>query len=57
MTVKKYQFTTDREKMEEQLESIEKGSFRKAEKYVEEGYRFYSIASENLIGRNFYNFP
>jgi len=49
-------FTTDREKMKEQLESIEKGSSQMAEKYVEDGYRFYSIASENLIGRNFYNF-
>lgn len=48
-------FTTDRVRMEEQLEAIEKGSSAMAEKYVEDGYRFYSIASENLIGRNFYN--
>jgi phytoene desaturase len=53
---KQISFTTDLSRMEKQLESIEKGSSKMAEKYVKEGYRFYSIASENLIGRNFYNF-
>jgi phytoene desaturase len=53
---KQISFTTDRERMKEQLEAIENGSSAMADKYVEEGYRFYSIASENLIGRNFYNF-
>jgi phytoene desaturase len=48
-------FTTDMKKMEEQHETIEKGSFRSAEKYVSEGYGFYKMAHKNLIGRNFYN--
>ncbi|MFN8210554.1 MAG: phytoene desaturase family protein [Bacteroidales bacterium] len=48
-------FTTDEKKMEAQLEAVEKGSFKMSEKYVKEGYRFYSIASDNLIGRNFLN--
>jgi phytoene desaturase len=49
-------FSTDREKMKHQLETIEKGSFSKSDKYVSEGYNFYKIASKKLIGRNFYNF-
>lgn len=49
-------FSTDKEKMKEQLEAIEKGSFRKSEKYVADGYNFYQIAQKKLIGRNFYNF-
>jgi phytoene desaturase len=53
---KQISFTTDKERMREQLEAIEKGSSGMANKYVEEGYKFYSIASENLIGRNFYSF-
>jgi phytoene desaturase len=49
-------FTTDKKKMKEQHEAIEKGSFSKSESYVSEGYNFYKIAHKNLIGRNFYNF-
>jgi phytoene desaturase len=49
-------FSTDRKKMEEQHEAIEKGSFRKSEEYISEGYNFYKIAHKKLIGRNFYNF-
>jgi phytoene desaturase len=48
-------FTTDKKRMKEQHESIEKGSFSKSESYVTEGYKFYKIAHKNLIGRNFYN--
>ena len=48
-------FTTDKKKMEEQLEALEKGSFSRAESYVTEGYNFYQIARKKLIGRNFYN--
>jgi len=53
---KKISFSTDEKAMERQLEEIEKGSFKKAESYVREGYGFYKMASANLIGRNFYNF-
>lgn len=48
-------FTTDMDRMERQHEEIEKGSFLKAKKYIEDGYRFYMTAHEKLIGRNFYN--
>ena len=37
----KLDFTTDRKRMEEQLEKIEKGSFARAEKYVT--YRLYTL--------------
>jgi phytoene desaturase len=53
---KQISFTTEKERMDTQLEAIEKGSSKMAAKYVEDGYRFYSIASKNLIGRNFYSF-
>ncbi len=49
-------FTTDKSKMEEQHEAIEKGSYRSAETYVSTGYEFYETAHKKLIGRNFYNF-
>ncbi len=49
-------FSTDGGKMKEQLEAIEEGSYRKSEKYINEGYDFYKIAHKKLIGRNFYNF-
>ena len=49
-------FTTDKRRMEEQLESIEPGSFAKADKYVRSGYRLYNIAFEKLLGRNFTRF-
>jgi phytoene desaturase len=53
---KKLSFTTDENVMEQQLEQIEKGSYKSAGSYVSEGYEFYKLASANLIGRNFYNF-
>jgi phytoene desaturase len=49
-------FTTDQKRMEEQLERIEKGSFLKAKKYVEEGFRLYKLSFKKLIGRNFFRF-
>jgi phytoene dehydrogenase-like protein len=52
----KLDFTTDRKRMEEQLEKIEKGSFARAEKYVTTGFELYKRAFENLIGRNFIRF-
>jgi len=48
-------FSTDPKKMEVQHEAIEKGSFKRAESYISEGYNFYKIAHKKLIGRNFYN--
>jgi len=49
-------FTTDRKRMEEQLEKIEPGSFASAEKYVTTGFSLYKTAFEKLIGRNFTRF-
>jgi phytoene desaturase len=49
-------FTTDKKRMEEQLESIEPGSFEMAEKYVRTGFGLYNVAFEKLLGRNFTRF-
>jgi phytoene desaturase len=48
-------FSPDEKKMEEQLEKIEPGSFRKSQKYVSVGYEIFDIGIHKLIGRNFYN--
>lgn len=48
-------FTTDRDLMKKQLEDIEPGSFSKAEKYINEGYKIFRLGMNRLIGRNFYN--
>ena len=48
-------FTTDKKKLREQLEKIEKGSSNKSEKLVREGYENFQLAVDNLLGRNFYN--
>ncbi len=49
-------FTTDRKRMEQQLESIEPGSFARAQKYVRTGYELYTVAFKKLLGRNFTRF-
>lgn len=49
------EFSPDEKKMENQLEKIEKGSFKKSQKYVTDGYRIFDIGINKLIGRNFYN--
>lgn len=49
-------FTSDRERMKQQLEKIEPGSFEKSEKYISNGYRIFRLGMDKLIGRNFYNF-
>lgn len=48
-----FKFTRDFKLMESQLESIEPGSFAKFQKYVSEGYRFYDMAMNDLLGKNF----
>jgi phytoene desaturase len=48
-------FTTDEDRMRVQLEKIEQGSFRKAQKYVKDGYEIFQTGMFRLIGRNFYN--
>ncbi len=48
-------FTSDSERMKDQLEKIEPGSFRRSEKYVSKGYEIYKLSLKNLIDRNFLN--
>ena len=48
-------FTTDKEKMQLQLERIEPGSYAKSQKYVRDGYKIFQIGMSKLIGRNFDN--
>jgi len=49
-------FTTDAKRMEQQLESIEPGSFARAKDYVRTGYDLYTVAFKKLLGRNFTRF-
>jgi len=48
-----FAFTRDAEKMKEQLESIEPGSFPKYQKYVKEGYEYFNLSMNDLLGKNF----
>lgn len=49
------EFTSDTERMKQQLEKIEPGSFEKSQKYISEGYKIFRLGMDKLIGRNFYN--
>jgi len=48
-------FSTDSEKMRQQLEKIEPGSFVRERNYIETGYRIYNLGMSRLVARNFYN--
>jgi len=48
-------FTRDPEKMKELLEAIEPGSFDRFNDYTQEGYRFFNLSMNDLLGKNFYN--
>ena len=48
-----FAFTRDAAKMETQLEAIEKGSFQKYQKYVKEGYEYFNLSMNDLLGKNF----
>jgi len=48
-----FAFTRDAEKMKAQLESIEPGSFTKYQKYVKEGYEYFNLSMNDLLGKNF----
>lgn len=48
-------FSADSEKMRQQLEKIEPGSFVREREYVENGYRIYNLGMSRLVARNFYN--
>lgn len=49
-------FTTDAKRMEQQLESIEPGSYKRAQDYVRTGYDLYNVGFKKLLGRNFTRF-
>lgn len=48
-------FTTDTLRMEQQLEKIEPGSFKRSQEYVSKGYEIFRLGMDKLVGRNFYN--
>ncbi|MCU0362359.1 MAG: phytoene desaturase family protein [Bacteroidales bacterium] len=48
-------FSPERETMRAKLESIEPGSFDRAEKYIKNGYEIFDLGINKLIGRNFDN--
>ena len=50
-----FAFSTEKEKMKIQHESIEPGSFEKSQKYIGDGYEIFQIGIHKLIGRNFDN--
>lgn len=51
----RFSFTRDTEKMKAQLEAIEQGSFHKFNQYVKEGYEFFNLSINDLLGKNFYH--
>ena len=48
-------FSANKEKMKNQLEMIESGSFEKSQKYISDGYEIFNIGITKLIGKNFDN--
>ncbi len=48
-------FSSDRKKLGEQLETMEKGSSASSEKLIRKGYSLFQLATDNLLARNFYN--
>ena len=50
-----FAFTRDPEKMKSQLEAIEPGSNAHYERYIKEGYQFFNMSINGLLGRNFYH--
>jgi len=47
-------FSTDKAVLAEQLETTEKGSYEKSQKLINQGYDFFLLALDKLLGRNFY---
>ncbi len=48
-----FSFTRDENKMREQLEAFEPGSYPKYKAYVKEGYEYFNLAMNDLLGKNF----
>lgn len=51
-----FSFTRSHKKMKAQLEALEPGSYKKFNEYVTEGYRFFDLSMNDLLGKNFYRF-
>lgn len=47
------EFSSDDKDMHDQLEQIEEGSYNKARLYIQKGYKFFILAIDKLLGRNF----
>jgi len=50
-----FAFTRDPEKMKSQLEAMEPGSNAHYQRYIKEGYQFFNMSINGLLGRNFYH--
>jgi phytoene desaturase len=48
-------FSTESDRMQAQLESIEPGSFKNFQSYITQGYKSFQLAMSHLLGRNFYS--
>lgn len=48
-----FAFTRDPSQMKMQLEAIEPGSFPKYQEYVKEGYDYFNLSMNDLLGKNF----
>ncbi|MBV5312822.1 MAG: phytoene desaturase [Prolixibacteraceae bacterium] len=48
-----FAFTRNPEQMKAQLEAIEPGSFVKYQEYVKEGYAYFNLSMNDLLGKNF----
>jgi len=48
-----FSFTRDEEQMKAQIEALEPGSFPKYRTYVKEGYDYFNLAMNDLLGKNF----
>jgi phytoene desaturase len=48
-----FSFTRDEKKMRAQLEAFEPGCYPKYKAYVNEGYKYFNLALNDLLGKNF----
>ena len=51
-----FSFTRDDEKMKSQIEFFEPGSYPRYKAYVNEGYEYFNLAINDLLGKNFNRF-
>jgi phytoene desaturase len=49
-----FDFTTDKDSMQSQIEKIEPGSYNKLLAYVSKGYELFQLSYRELLGRNFF---